>query len=401
MESPLRIALFAPALPESGTINGIVTYTGIMRDALRALGHSVIVLAGDHIEHKDGQVTAIGRSNRALGSYRRFVEARQPDDGSSVGIRLHILNAFLAARREGAEVFEIEESFGWASRLVGRGAAIVTRLHGPHGFVRDQVETPEQRRLGDLREAAEIISFNAVQAVTSPTERLLDGLTQRYGLKLPLARVIPNPIGAARPADRWNVDRATADQLLFVGRFDLCKGADVVLRAFAKALETRPSLTLVMAGPDSGLAQRDGSKMHFDEFVATEFAPEVRKRVHFFGPLPGSRIAELRLQSAFALVLSRFEAFSYTVAEAMAVGMPVLASDCFGPSELIRDGVDGRIVPVADVTATADAMVAMASNPAHLARMGRSAYARAGEWLSPERIARETVALYREAIGRR
>src|SRR5260221_13319072 len=124
-----------------------------------------------------------------------------------------------------------------------------------------------------------------------------------------------------------------------------------------------------MAGPDSGLAQRDGSKMHFDEFVATEFAPEVRKRVHFFGLLPGSRIAELRLQSAFALVLSRFEAFSYTVAEAMAVGMPVLASDCFGPSELIRDGIDGRIVPVADISAAAAAMVEMAASPARLAQM--------------------------------
>jgi len=401
VESPLRIALFAPALPESGTINGIVTYTGIMRDALRALGHSVIVLAGDHIEHADRRVTAIGRSNRALGSYRRFIESRQPPDGSSVGIRLHILNAFRAARREGAEVFEIEESFGWASRLVGRGAAIVTRLHGPHGFVRDTVETPDQRRLGDHREAAEIASFQVVQAVSSPTKRLLDGVTERYGLNLPLGRVIPNPIAVASRADRWSLDRASPDQILYVGRFDLCKGADILLRAFAKALERRPSLTLIMAGPDSGIPQSDGSRVHFDEFVATELPPEIRKRIHFLGPQPAHRIAELRLQSAFALVLSRFEAFSYTVAEAMAVGMPVLGSDSFGPGELIRNGIDGRIVPIADVTATADAIVTMASNPTSLAQMGRAAYARTAEWLAPDRIARETVELYRAAMARR
>jgi glycosyltransferase involved in cell wall biosynthesis len=84
----------------------------------------------------------------------------------------------------------------------------------------------------------------------------------------------------------------------------------------------------------------------------------------------------------------------------MAAGMPVLASDTFGNGEMIRDGLDGRIVPIGDVTATADAILAMASDPARLADMGRSAYARVAEWLSPERIARETVAVYREAMAR-
>jgi glycosyltransferase involved in cell wall biosynthesis len=399
-EAKLKIALFAPALPGSGAINGIVTYTGIMRDALRALGHSVIVLAGDRIEHSDGRVGAIARPNRALGAYRRLVESRQPDDGSSVGIRLQILNAFRAARREGAEIFEIEESFGWAGRLVGRGAAVVTRLHGPHVFGREPQESADEKMLGDLRETAEARALTKVQAVSCPSDRLLDAIISRYDFKLPLARAIPNPISVPPKSARWSAAKADLDQLLCVGRFDLRKGADVVLRGFARALEQRPSLRLVMVGPDPGLTQPDGSRIHFDQFITSEVPSLAKERITYLGPQSPQQIARLRQKSAFAIVGSRFENFPYSIAEAVAVGMPVLASDSFGNAEIIRDGLDGRIVPMGDVAATAEAIVAMSSNPARLAAMGHSAYARAAEWLAPDRIARETADLYRAALAR-
>jgi glycosyltransferase involved in cell wall biosynthesis len=144
--------------------------------------------------------------------------------------------------------------------------------------------------------------------------------------------------------------------------------------------------------------QPNGSVTHFEEFVATEIRPETRARIRFLGPQRPDRIAELRRQSGLALVASRFENFAYSIAEAMAVGMPVLASDSFGNGEMIRDGLDGRIVPIAHVGAMADAMVAMAGDPGRLAEMGRSAYERVSQWLSPERIALETVEVYREAL---
>jgi glycosyltransferase involved in cell wall biosynthesis len=92
-------------------------------------------------------------------------------------------------------------------------------------------------------------------------------MIERFGLNLPIARAIPNPMPAMSPADAWRLERADPDQILCVGRFDLRKGADVVVRAFARAIERRPSLMLLMAGPDPGLAQPDGSAIHFDEFV--------------------------------------------------------------------------------------------------------------------------------------
>jgi glycosyltransferase involved in cell wall biosynthesis len=396
--SPLRIALYSPELPDSGAVNGIVTYSRIMRDALRALGHSVTVVSADQIERADGRVAEIPTPSGIAARLRTLLEARRRKDGSDPWIRLRIMDAFKAARRAGVEVFEIEESFGWAGRLVGQGVAIVERLHGPHVYGRDDAETAEQRRLGDLREEAELASFSRVQAITCPSQRLLSAMVERYRIKAPINRAIPNPIPVAQPDSLWSSGFADPDQILCVGRFDLRKGADVAIRAFDLALKRRPSLRLVMAGPDRGLMQPNGSVTHFEEFVATEIRPETRARIRFLGPQRPDRIAELRRQSGLALVASRFENFAYSIAEAMAVGMPVLASDSFGNGEMIRDGLDGRIVPIAHVGAMADAMVAMAGDPGRLAEMGRSAYERVSQWLSPERIALETVEVYREAL---
>jgi len=395
---PLSIAFYSPALPESGVSNGIVTYTRIMRDELRALGHDVIVFSTDQLEHADGRVVELPRPDGISGRIRMLLESRRKD-GSHPWLRLRILDGFREVRRLGADVVEIEESFGWAGRLAGRGVAIVERLHGPHHFIRDRVGTDEQRQLGDIREAAERASLKRVQAVTSPTQSLLQALIAHYGLELPISRAIPNPISVVAESERWRLEAANPDQILCVGRFDFVKGADIILRAFAQALEMRPSLNLVMAGPDLGLAQPDGSAIHFDEFVARELPATARGRIRFLGPQSSRQLAQLRLQSGFAVVGSRFEVFSYTAAEAMAVGMPLLATSTYGPSEMMREGIDGRLIPAGDAEAMSDAMVAMASNPAALSKMSQAAYERAADWLSPERIARETVDIYRQAIA--
>jgi glycosyltransferase involved in cell wall biosynthesis len=397
---PLHVGLFSPALPESGFANGIVTYVRVMRDALRSIGHSVTIVTPTHIDAAEGGVCALAPSRGLIGRLRSFAESRHGADGSHPWTRLRIIDAFRAARRAGVQVFEIEESFGWAGRLVGRGIPIVERLHGPHVFVRDRFGSEEERRLGDLREAAELKSFIRADVVTAPTQALIDRLTDVYDLSLPFARAIPNPIPVAPPQRRWSAQRADLDQILCVGRFDWCKGADVVVRAFARALERRPSLKLIMVGPDHGIKQENGNVVQFAEFAGIEIPPEACARIRFLGAQSPGQIAELRLRSAFSLIGSRFEVFSYAISEAMAVGMPVLATNTFGGSMLIRDRIDGRISPIGEIEPMAEAMLEMIRDSAQLAEMGASAYARAANLLSPERIADETLAVYRQAIAK-
>jgi glycosyltransferase involved in cell wall biosynthesis len=359
-----------------------------------------MVVTTESLERSGGQVVPLPKLDRFGTAVQLRLASIRGEESGQAWVRLNVRNAFEAVRREGAQVFEIEESFGWASALVGLGVPIIQRLHGPHALVRSEVESVAEKQSGDKRVAAELISYNRVQAVSAPSRGLLDALRDRYGLHPNIASVIPNPMPVALGRETWRPERADHAQFLFVGRFDLCKGADLVLRSFASAAQRDANLRLIVAGPDIGIAQVNGRRVHFDDFVRQEISPEVRSRIEFVGSQPPKRIAELRLQSGIAFIASRFETFGYNIAEAMAVGMPILASDTFGARDLIRDRVDGRIVPVGDVENAANVMLEMASNPMKLPPLGRSAYTRAQELLAPGRIAAEVELLYRKVLQR-
>ena len=387
---PLHVGLISPALPSKGMSNGIVTYVRILRDALRDQGHRVTVADADQIELPDGSIADLPVSRGLSSRIQTLAEGWRGRDTSTAYVRVRLLSAFEAMKAAGVQIVEMEETWGWASRLAGRGVPIVIRLHGPHAFAR---EAAQRNRTDRRREAAELLAFRRVQAASSPSATVLQAMADQAGGSQ-RTRVIFNPVPI--PSDEWSPDRADANQLLFVGRFDSLKGADVVVRAFAKAVERRPSLRLVMVGPDRGL----GGRVHFDEFVR-EIPEEAQAKIEFLGEQLPERVAQLRLQSGLAIVGSRYETFPYTAFEAQAVGMPLLMTDTFGPKGIVSDGIDGRVVPVADPDSMADAIVQMVDDPASLKRLGAAGRAMVADKMDPTRIARETAELYRDVLARR
>ena len=387
---PFHVGLISPALPSKGMSNGIVTYVRILRDALRDQGHRVTVADADQIELPDGSIADLPVSRGLSSRIQTLAEGWRGREPSTAYVRVRLLCAFEAMKAAGVQIVEMEETWGWASRLAGRGVPIVIRLHGPHAFAR---EAAQRNRTDRRREAAELLAFRRVQAASSPSATVLQAMADQAGGSQ-RTRVIFNPVPI--PSDEWSPDRADANQLLFVGRFDSLKGADVVVRAFAKAVERRPSLRLVMVGPDRGL----GGRVHFDEFVR-EIPEEAQAKIEFLGEQLPERVAQLRLQSGLAIVGSRYETFPYTAFEAQAVGMPLLMTDTFGPKGIVSDGIDGRVVPVADPDSMADAIVQMVDDPASLKRLGAAGRAMVADKMDPTRIARETAELYRDVLARR
>lgn len=122
-------------------------------------------------------------------------------------------------------------------------------------------------------------------------------------------------------------------------------------------------------------------------------------RVHFAGHQPDPRQLAVLVGQAGAAVLPWLrEGASYSALEAMAMGVPVIAFDCPGARELVpADG--GILVPPQDVQALAAAMVCLATDPERRRRLGLGAR-RAVTGQTAERMARQTLAVYREVASR-
>jgi glycosyltransferase involved in cell wall biosynthesis len=208
------------------------------------------------------------------------------------------------------------------------------------------------------------------------------GIAAERGWLAPARRVvIPNAVQLdAGPAPGDPVlAPADAPHLVALGRLAPVKGFDLLLAAFAKLADAHPAwhLTIIGEGPErdrlEGLAARLG----------------IAGRVH----LPGAARAPAALLRAAAAsggvfaFPSRFEGFGFTLIEAMACGLPVVAADCrHGPAEILEGGSHGLLVPAEDVAALAAALAQVMGDAALRAELAARARARA-EAYAPERIA--------------
>lgn len=101
-----------------------------------------------------------------------------------------------------------------------------------------------------------------------------------------------------------------------------------------------------------------------------------------------------------ALHPSRWDALPQAVLEAMALGKPVIASDASGNAVILRDGLDGLLVPPTDPAAWALAIDRVLGDPSLAARLGAEARRRARGGFPFSRTLDQTIALYHDVLGR-
>jgi glycosyltransferase involved in cell wall biosynthesis len=177
--------------------------------------------------------------------------------------------------------------------------------------------------------------------------------------------------------------------VLYSGSLEPHKNLPVLIDAIALARRDDPGLRLVLTGPWSPrrLARLQA---HADHVGAAD-------GVDWLGHVGAGRLAALRAGALVAAVPSRKEGFGLPVLEAMAGGVPVLASDTPALREVAGDAA--RHLPVDDPGAWAQAMVALASDEAARAEHIRRGRLRAAEF-SWERTARAMRDIYAEVTAR-
>ena len=110
-------------------------------------------------------------------------------------------------------------------------------------------------------------------------------------------------------------------------------------------------------------------------------------------------IADILGRSHIAVLPSYGEGMPKTLLEAAACGRPIVATDIPGCREVVRHGANGLLVPARDPRALADAILALADDPARRAAMGAEGRRRAEEEFAAERIHQETLQVYERALA--
>jgi len=199
-----------------------------------------------------------------------------------------------------------------------------------------------------------------------------------------LAGLAPGAIdGASDRESRSAPDRQRPLRILFIGQAVRRKGLPVLLRAFEALREQHPAtLTLL------GASAEEVAHMMLDD-----------RGVHALGKASEERkLAELERADVLCAPSLHGESFGMVLTEAFAASTPVIASDIPGYRDVLRDGRDGLLFAPGDALALAEALRALALDPAGRARMAAAARERAERFAWPH-VAAEVLDCYEQAVS--
>lgn len=319
---------------------------------------------------------------------------KQPGKDPAAYLRLYRL-----LRRLRPQVVHTRNLSTLEGALVARLAGVPSRIHGEHGW---DIYDPDgtSRKYRALRQ----MMSPAIDRFVTVSEELRHWLTttvripstkvQRICNGVDIKRYQPYPHAAgprtrqALPPERFPPGSVVIGS---VTRFSAIKDPLLLIHAFIEARRAPggPDLRLVMAGEG---ALRPEAVRLLEESGLADVAW-----------LPGSRddIPELLRDIDVFMLGSRREGISNTVLEAMASGLPVVATATGGNLELVLDGVTGRLVPPGDVHALARALLPYAADAPLRRTHGAAARRRVEQEFSLERMLTDYEALYRACCGER
>lgn len=378
----MRVLLIANTLPPRD-VSGVGEQVLQLAAGLREQGDEVEVLgrgpggaAGPKVLFP---LSVVPAAWRAVRRFRPHVVQVHESDGALAALAVKALGKLIEPRPLLVALLQV--SYVEELRAVRPLVADGRELGRPGGVeLRFRwLKAPLQILLGQ-------ITARAADRVLAPSAATAAEIRRDY--RVDEVGVIPNVTGG------WAVEPAGEAEgepgyLLFVGRLRIRKGVEVLLEALRELRGRFPSAALRIAG--------DGEHRRRLERRVAELG--LGPAVSFLGSRDAAQVRTLLAGAAALVVPSIYEGMPLVVLEAMAAGVPVVASRVSGIPEVVVDGSDrgtGWLVPPEDPGALAGALAEVLADPAEARRRGEAGRRRAEELYRPGVAA----ARWRAAVGK-
>jgi D-inositol-3-phosphate glycosyltransferase len=251
------------------------------------------------------------------------------------------------AENEGCS-YDVIHSHYWLSGLVGE--KLKTTWDVPHvtmfhtlGEIKNRSSVQEHET--DLRIASERRVLAGVDRVICATEQERNAIRQLYGAALEKITVIPLGVDmdrfrpAAKAEARERLGLSQDERIvLFVGRLEPLKGVDILIGA-ASMLDSDVDCSVLIVGGD------ETTQSQVAELQGLASALGVGERVAFVGAVDHDLLPLYYNAADVCVVPSHYESFGLVAVEAMASGVPVVASRVGGLTGTVKDGETGYLVP--------------------------------------------------------
>lgn len=251
--------------------------------------------------------------------------------------------------------------------------AVVTTMFTKTKPVVSVVGEAKEEYPNRLMKALANLLFPFASGVILQTERSKSFFSQRVSRT---SVILPNSLNPLFIRERFRGEREK--RIVSVGRLDANKNHEMMIRAFAGLAGRYPEYTLTIYGEGE-------LREHLQKLIASLGLEE---KVFLPGVVPD--VAERIEKAALFLLVSYSEGVSNALIEALALGLPVIATDVpsGGTQELIRHGENGLIIPPGDEEALKAAMERLLSDGEYAERLGEQAH-KIQERLAPERVNRQ------------
>lgn len=317
----------------------------------------------------------------------------------------YCLKVALDLRRQGCDIVHVHyyPQFAGLIKSLNPTLRVILHMHG---------EWLTQVKFNNLSSR-----IRKIDLVISCSEFVTKAICTKFPQIASRCRTVPmgvSPDAFSHGYQNYHADNSSPRRLLCVGRISPEKGVHVLLDAFELIIRQCPDATLTIVGPEWIAPRENITDLSLEKDIVSSLAPFYRdsyllqlkrklspdaaKRVTFAGLVAHSDIPAFYGRADIYVGPSLYESFGVSIIEAMAAGVPVVATRVGAVPELFSDGHNGLIVETANPSAIADAVISLFTNAKLRNSISRAARETACKQFSWETICSALIQMYRDVL---